>query len=139
LSARAGHVYGYARKSHVYLTMERTSLFAVTAPLLIRLPSGDKRIMAERFPHPRGVLYFEPFWRDNRRQPAIHVAEGAIRGEGPWKVGDAVVTVLGCSDPHLAAEWQEWQQCLLEGGVYSERGATLEAARMHGGLVKTGD
>jgi len=39
-------------------------LFTVTAPLVIRHADGTRRLMAERFPHPAGLLSFEPFWRD---------------------------------------------------------------------------
>ena len=42
---------------------------------------------------------------------ALRYVAGPVRGEGPWKVGDAVVTVLGChgSDPELASEFAAWQ------------------------------
>jgi hypothetical protein len=111
-------------------------LLHVTAPLVIRLPSGEKRLMAERFAHPRGLLYFEPFWRDNRQPPAIHLAEGPIKGEGPWKVGDAVVTILSCADSELNMEWNMWQQQLMEAdNIYADEEATRELARRQGAHV----
>ncbi len=111
-------------------------LFTVTAPLIIRTRDGAKRLMAERFPHPDGLLFFEPFWRDNDHQPAIHVIEGELKGDGPWKVGDAVVTVLSCADSELNMEWNYWQQALMEGdSVYHDRDATLDMARQHGATV----
>jgi hypothetical protein len=113
-----------------------TDLFTVTAPLVIRLPSGEKRLMAECFPHPRGLLYFQPFWREQGRPPAIHLAEGEIRGEGPWKVGEAVITVLSCADPELGMEWNVWQQALCEPVTpYSDRESVLAAARERGARV----
>jgi len=111
-------------------------LFSVTAPLVIRLPDGSRHLMVERFPHPEGLLFFEPFWRDNERQPAVHLVHGPIRGGGPWKVGDAVVTVLGCREFELNSAWNEWQALLLGGDtVYSDRAATLANARLHGAMV----
>mgnify|MGYP005858420929 CR=1 FL=1 len=90
-------------------------LLEVTAPLLIRQPDGTRHIMAERFAHPEGILYFEPFWHLHRPAArAIHLACGEVRGEGPWKIGEAVVTVLGCqgSDPEMAGLYAEWQAFL---------------------------
>ena len=88
-------------------------LFTITAPLLIRYRDGRMDVMVERLPHPAGLVYFRPFW--NRMEPGdgICFAPGEIRGEGPWKVGDAVVTVLGCqgTHPQQAAEYAEWQVC----------------------------
>ncbi|HKJ07513.1 MAG TPA: hypothetical protein VKA76_00340, partial [Gammaproteobacteria bacterium] len=40
----------------------------------------------------------------------IHRVPGPIHGDGPWKVGDHVVQVLGChgSDPDLAVAYEQW-------------------------------
>ena len=48
----------------------------------------------------------------------IQVATGDIKGEGPWKVGDAVVTVLGCqgTNPEQAAEFSDWKIHLEQRG-----------------------
>ena len=94
-------------------------LFSMTAPLMIRLPDGQKRIMAEYFRHPEGLLYFDVFW-NQADDNAIHLVQGEYRGEGPWKVGDAVINVLGChgSDPELASLFSEWQ-------VYRQMAADL--------------
>jgi hypothetical protein len=91
-------------------------LFSVIAPLLIRYPDGDTHIMVHRLRHPQGLVYFRAFW--DRLPPAegIVLAAGEIRGDGPWKVGDAVVTLLGCqgSHPEHAAEYADWQLHLAE-------------------------
>ena len=85
-------------------------LFTVTAPLKIRLPSGEQRVIAELFRHPQGLLYFELHWqhdKDNR----IHLVEGELEGEGPWKIDGHILYVLGCrgTDADLATEFSEWQ------------------------------
>ena len=86
-------------------------IFTVTAPLAIRLPSGETKLMAEVFPHPEGLLYFDLHWHELGPDDAFHVVSGILKGEGPWKIGDHVVTVLGCqgTDPDLAATWENWQ------------------------------
>jgi hypothetical protein len=91
-------------------------LFSVTAPLLIRYPDGTAHVMVHRLRHPQGLVYFRAFW--NRMPPAegIVLAAGETRGDGPWKVGDAVVTLLGChgSHPEHAAEYADWQLHLTQ-------------------------
>lgn len=85
-------------------------LFSMKSPLMIRFPDGEKRIMAEYFKHPEGLLFFDVFWNQSD-DSAIHIIKGEYKGEGPWKIGDAVINVLGChgSDPELATLFSEWQ------------------------------
>lgn len=88
-------------------------LFSMKSPLMIRFASGEKRIMAEYFKHPEGLLFFDVFW-NQADDSAIHIVKGEYKGEGPWKIGDAVINVLGChgTDPELAALFSEWQMYL---------------------------
>ena len=81
------------------------------APLLIRHADGRLEVMVERLPHAHGLIYFRPFWNHLPAEQGVAFVSGEVRGEGPWKVGDAVVTVLGCrgSHPQQAAEFAEWQ------------------------------
>ena len=91
-------------------------LFSVTAPLLIRYPDATRHIMVHRFLHPLGLVYFRPFWDRMPQAEGIILAQGEIRGNGPWKVGAAVVTLLGChgSHPEHAAEYADWQLYLAQ-------------------------
>jgi len=50
---------------------------------MIRLPSGEKRVLAEYFPHPQGILYFDLLWHLGDPDMSIHLVEGSIKGEGP--------------------------------------------------------
>ena len=86
-------------------------LNSVTAPLALRFPDGEKAIAAAAFRHPRGLLWFELDWYEGDPDQVIHLIEGELEGEGPWKVGGVVITLLGCqgSDPELAARHAEWQ------------------------------
>jgi len=116
-------------------------LFSVTAPLLIRTAAGDHHIMVERFPlaAESGLVYFEAYWHLQRPAArAIHRVSGEIRGDGPWKIGGNVVTVLGChgTDPELANAFSEWQAYLQAGAPgYPDRGAILALAEVNGARI----
>lgn len=96
---------------YMYTTM---NLFTVTAPLTIKYPDGDKKIIIEKFPHQRGLLFFEPFWHVKGLDDCVHLIQGELLGEGPWKIDGHVITVTGCqgSDPEMAAVLAEWQTYL---------------------------
>ncbi len=86
----------------------------VTAPLMVRFADGSKRLIAAAFLHPRGLIFLDLYWHLSTPQRAAHLIEGEVRGEGPWRVGDALVRVLGCqgTDPELQQAFAEWQQYL---------------------------
>jgi hypothetical protein len=112
-------------------------LFTMKAPLMIRFANGEKRIMAEYFKHPQGLLFFDVFW-NRSDDSAIHLVEGEYRGEGPWKIGDAVINVLGChgTDPELASlfsEWQSYRQMFPE--QYPPEDEINALARARGALI----
>ncbi len=105
---------------------------------MIRLPSGEKRVVAEYFSHPQGILYFDLLWHLGDPDMSIHLVEGSIKGEGPWKVGDCVLNVLGChsTDHDLASEFDDWRQYLAENAdVYPAASVIRAIARHHGALV----
>lgn len=116
-------------------------LFAMTAPLLIRHADGREHIMVERFPLAAGpgLVYFELFWHLQRpAAQAIHRLEGELRGDGPWKIGDSVISVLGCqgSNPQHAAAYAEWQSYLQQGAPgYPTPAARYALARAQGAQV----
>lgn len=91
-------------------------LFSVTAPLAIRFRDGSKHIMIRAYPHRDGLLYLTPFWHQQPAETLFHFAPGPLKGDGPWKAGDAVITVLGChgTDAELAGQYAEWQDYLAQ-------------------------
>ncbi len=112
-------------------------LFSLTAPLLIRFPDGRAEVMAEYFEHPAGLVYLRTFWNRYAPAQAVQLVAGELRGEGPWKVGDAVITVLGChgSHPEQAAEFAEWQAYREQlGDDYPDREALRGMVRSAGYL-----
>lgn len=114
-------------------------LFSVTAPLAIRFKdSGEKQIMVERLPYNDGLLFLPTFWTDSELQKALRYVPGPIDGDGPWKVGNAVVTVLAChgTDAELANEFSCWQTRLMEmGDTYPERQDIHKAMKTHAASV----
>jgi hypothetical protein len=87
-----------------------TDILSMTAPLLVRFPDGQKCLVAEKYQHPDGILVFEPFWMDDIGR--CHLLAGEISGDGPWKVGINVVSVLSCSEPELSMLWTQWDEYL---------------------------
>lgn len=86
-------------------------LFSVTAPLAICFADGTKQVMIERIPLRDGILFLAPWWTHRPLEDCLRFVAGPITGDGPWKSGDAVITVLGChgTDPELAHEFSCWQ------------------------------
>ncbi len=91
-------------------------LFTVTAPLAIRFASGERQIMVERLAYQDGLLFLPAFWTETGIVNALRFVAGPIRGDGPWRVGDAVVTVLAChgTDAELADEFAQWQSYVTQ-------------------------
>jgi len=117
-------------------------LFSITAPMLVRRGDGVRHIIAERFPlvNSSGLVYFEVYWHLHRpATEAIHVLNGEILGDGPWRIANNVVSILGCqgSDPELATAFAEWQQYLQLGAPgYPGREAVCMLARSIGAYAE---
>jgi len=112
-------------------------LFTITAPLLVRYPDGNRHVVVELFRHPEGLVYFRTFWDRLPRGEGIQMVSGEVRGEGPWKIGDAVISVLGChgSDPDGAAEYAQWQFHLGQLGEHYPVRAELEQLARQAGYL----
>jgi len=85
-------------------------LFTITAPLYIHKLSAQAVLIAELFPHPEGLIYFDINWHQGHPDETIHVLRGELTGEGPWKIADHVIHLLGCQgcDAKLALAYQDW-------------------------------
>lgn len=107
----------------------------VTAPLVLRNPDGREQLIAACFTHPQGLLYLDLYWHLSTPQQAAHLIRGELRGEGPWRIGESRLRVLGCNnkDPHLQAAFIEWQQYLqTNADRYPPRAQVVEIARRLG-------
>jgi hypothetical protein len=112
-------------------------LFTLRSPLLIRYPDNTRHVMIACFQHPEGMLYFRPYWDRLPEDEGICIAAGAVKGEGPWKVGDAVVTLLGCqgTHPEQAAEFADWKFYLEQHGESYPAHEELRAVAVEQGLL----
>lgn len=112
-------------------------LFSVTAPLAIRFADGTKQIMIERIPFRNGILFLPPWWTDHSLEHSLRFVAGPIKGDGPWKSGDAVITVLGChgTDPELAREFSCWQSEREQMAGYPAREEVQRLMREHAPAV----
>jgi hypothetical protein len=114
-------------------------LFTVTAPLSLRCQDGTRKVIAACFPHPAGLLYLDTFWHLSTPEQAAHLIRGELAGEGPWKIGGCVITVLGChnTDPDLAAPFAHWRDYLAGSGEreYPPREQIRDIARKLGASV----
>lgn len=90
----------------------------VTAPLVLRDPQGNERVLAACFNHPDGLLCLDLFWHQSTPDNAAHLLRGQLTGEGPWRIGDFRLRVLGCqsTDPHLAGQYSAWRDYLANHG-----------------------
>ena len=89
-------------------------------------------VMVACFRHADGIVYLRPWWNELPDGKGVRLARGSLRGEGPWKLGDAVITVLGCqgTHPQQAAEFAEWKFHLEQRG---ERYPTRDELEMIAG------
>lgn len=107
----------------------------VTAPLVLRDPEGKEKVIAAARTHPLGLLCLDLFWHLSTPDQAAHLITGELQGEGPWRVGDHRLRVLGChnTDPHLADQFAEWNQYLQNHAEeYPPRAQILEIMRRLG-------
>lgn len=110
----------------------------VTAPLVIRFADGTEKVVAHCFPHRLGVLYLDPFWHQRSPDEGAHLIRGEVTGNGPWKVGGAVIRVLGChnTDPHLQDQYLPWREYLeRHGDRYPPAAQVREIARRLGAVL----
>lgn len=94
------------------------SIESVTTPLAIRFGDGSEKIVAHCFPHSLGLVYLDLFWHQSSPADAAHLIRGELSGEGPWKIGDAVIRTLGCpnTDSQLYPLFLPWKEYLDQQG-----------------------
>jgi hypothetical protein len=90
-------------------------LFSVTAPLTLTFPDGSETLVAELYKHPKGLLFFDPYWHLKTAEESIHLIKGWVDGEGPWKISGHTIKVLACHGANacLADDFNEWQNYRL--------------------------
>ncbi len=113
---------------------------SVATPLVIRFANREERVVAACFPHPQGLLYLDLFWHLSSPGQAAHLISGTLRGDGPWKIGNCVVRLLGChnTDPGLQDEFASWQTYLQnQADQYPPPAQIIEIAKNLGACPST--
>lgn len=107
----------------------------VSAPLVLRDPQGNEKVIAAAFTHPLGLLCLDLFWHQSTPDKAAHLLKGELSGDGPWRIADYRLRVLGChnTDPHLADQFAAWNEYLANhGDQYPPRQQIVEIAQRMG-------
>ena len=111
---------------------------SVTAPLALLFDDGSKKLAAACFRHSMGLLYLDPWWHLKKPDDAAHIIRGELKGEGPWRISNITIRVLGCqnTDPELQTEYLNWQNYLKESQDYPPKPQILEIARRLGAVLQ---
>lgn len=93
-------------------------------PLVIELPVGGTRVIAEVFERDDGIVfadigYCDPLYSGH----PFHVVTGEITGTGPWKIGNATIRAATAEEGYFD-EWQDWRIARDD-----TKGCTRELAR----------
>lgn len=110
---------------------------SVTSPLAILFDTGEKKLAAACFEHQLGLLYLDPFWHLKSPADSAHLIRGKLKGDGPWRIDNATIRVLGCrnTDPELQVEFTNWNEYLENSGDYPPREQILDIVRKLGALT----
>lgn len=130
-------------------------IFSLTAPLTVREVDSNKiqqsetesanielvnidspqKVVAECFKHPKGILYFDLYWHQGQPEKTMHLIEGELTGEGPWRINNFVFNVLGCRSTNIemAMQHEQWLTYLQTAGTdYPHEGLILAIAKKMG-------
>ena len=113
-------------------------LFDMQRPLAINYKDGSKGIMVAYYPHAEGLVYLEPFWENKSAENKARVLVGEIKGDGPWRCGDASITLVGCqgTDADLAQLLSQWEDHVQEVGPdYYKVDEIRSLARSFGAMI----
>lgn len=115
------------------------AIHSIASPLVLRFGDDREQVVAACFRHRLGLVWLDLLWWLGSPADKAHLIEGELQGEGPWKIGEVSIRLLGChhTDPHLEPQLEEWRDWLArnpEGEPSRER--VLEVGRKLGGLIE---
>lgn len=114
------------------------NLFEMQRPLAVTYGNGDKDVMVAYYRHPEGLVYLGTFWEKKAEGHKAVVLKGELKGEGPWRIADVVITLVGCqnTDADLAQMLAQWEFHVQSvGGDYYQPEAIRSLAREYGALI----
>jgi hypothetical protein len=96
---------------------------------IIELAPDNRRIVAEIFEHPNGIVFADIGWDDPQYSGhPFHIIEGELKKDGScYRVGKVRIVEIGEDDP-LAWNWLEWVNYIgTTEGRFATRKACLAA------------
>jgi len=87
-------------------------------------------------------LYLDLFWHQTSPRESVHIIKGELSGEGPWRIADYRLRLLGCNhtDPELQDEFGDWQSYLQNhGDEYPPREQMIEIVQRLGATPYVSD
>ena len=87
--------------------MKLQEAFENHLPLKVIISRDHERVIAEGFIVGEGVVFYDVFWYEASSHP-IHLIEGEISGEGPWRVGEMVIEEMKEDEFLFEADWKSW-------------------------------
>ncbi len=94
-------------------------------PLLIHVAPDNDRLIAALVKHPKGWVFADVGWAGPLCSfHPFHLVEGELSGEGPWQLGDYVITEAEPGSEQ-AKEWAAWTAWAKENGATPKRAAEV--------------
>lgn len=89
--------------------MSLSEAYRKQLPLVIEHPVGGTRIVAALVIDDSRSAFAQDGWSMGATSHPLHIVEGSISGDGPWRIGPAKVRVL---DEHerIMAFWEGWSR-----------------------------
>ena len=87
--------------------MKLAEAFENHLPLKVIISKDHERVIAEGFIVGEGIVFYDVFWYEASFHP-IHLIEGEISGEGPWRVGEMVIEEMKEDEFLFEADWKSW-------------------------------
>jgi hypothetical protein len=81
--------------------------FEAHEPLKI-IQGNSQRVIAEGFVVPGGIVFWDIGWFESPGHPN-HFVPGEISGQGPWKIGSAIVEEIRPGQRLFERDWRMWQ------------------------------
>lgn len=108
----------------------------VRSPMLLSFNDGNKKLIAAAFPHRLGLMYFDLYWPQLAPADAVHILQGKLTGDGPWKIANAVIRLVGCqnTDPDEQDALAAWEH-FINTNSYPPHEQILEIAGKLGASV----
>ena len=111
---------------------------SINSPFAILFDDGSKILAAACFRHELGLLYLDPFWHQQKPDQAAHIIKGQLKGDDPWRIGEATIRLAGCqhTDPELQTLKSKWTDYLKTADDYPPVEQIYDIVRRLGAIIE---